>query len=345
VTTAAPGPGRPRSAPLPDPVALAEGVIDGDRASVARAITLVESSRASHQAVAHELLLKLLPHAGQARRVGVSGVPGAGKSTFIDALGVSLVESGRSVAVLAVDPSSARHGGSILGDKTRMTRLSVEPTAFIRPSPTSGTLGGVARATRQAIVVVEAAGFDVVIVETVGVGQSETAVSEMVDTFLLLMVARTGDSLQGIKRGVLELANVIAVNKADGDRVREARRAAAELTDILRLMEPTHPGWRTPVLTCSALEGTGVAEVWEQVEAHRESLESGGLLQARRAEQEVAWMWTTVRRRVLDTLVSSERTRARVAELEADVRAGRTTSGAAADQLLEVLADVPAEST
>jgi LAO/AO transport system kinase len=238
------------------------------------------------------------------------------------------------VAVLAVDPSSTRHGGSILGDKTRMARLAVDPRAFIRPSPTSGTLGGVARATRQAIVVVEAAGYDVVLVETVGVGQSETTVAEMVDTFLLLMVARTGDALQGMKRGVLELADVIAVNKADGDNVIEAKRAARELADVLRLMQPATPGWRVPVLTCSATEGTGVDDVWAQVCAHRDALAGSGGLAAKRADQEVAWMWATVKDRVLARLREHPGTRERVRALEADLRAGRTTATQAAQDLV-----------
>lgn len=309
----------------------------GDRASIARSITLVESTRADHQAHAQDLLVHLLPSTGSAQRVGISGVPGAGKSTFIDALGTHLTAAGHRVAVLAVDPSSTRHGGSILGDKTRMARLAVDPAAYIRPSPTSGTLGGVARATRAAMVVVEAAGYDVVIVETVGVGQSETTVAEMVDTFLLLMVARTGDALQGMKRGVLELADVIAVNKADGDSVIEAKRAARELADVLRLMEPARGAWRAPVLTCSALTGDGVEAVWEQVRAHRAALESSGELTAKRADQEVAWMWATVQDRVLGRLRTDSVTRERVAALEKDLRAGRTTAAAAATDLLTAL--------
>jgi LAO/AO transport system kinase len=313
---------------------LVEGVQRADRAAVARAITLVESRRLDHQALAQQLLLRLLPRTGGAQRVGISGVPGAGKSTFIDALGTQLTGQGHRVAVLAVDPSSTRHGGSILGDKTRMSRLAVDPGAYIRPSPSAGTLGGVARATRAAMVVVEAAGFDVVLVETVGVGQSETTVAEMVDTFVLLMVARTGDALQGMKRGVLELADVIAVNKADGDRVIEAKRAARELADVLRLMEPATPGWQVPVLTCSALEGSGIDTVWQQVTAHRDALAATGALQAKRADQEVAWMWATVRDRVLTRVRDHDLTRERVHTLEADLRAGRTTATQAAHDLL-----------
>jgi len=320
-----------------DVKALAEGVRAGRRAAMARAITLVESTRPDHQAQAQDLLVRLLPDIGAAQRVGISGVPGAGKSTFIDSLGTMLTGSGHRVAVLAVDPSSTRHGGSILGDKTRMTRLAVDPRAFIRPSPTSGTLGGVARATKQAMVIVEAAGYDVVLVETVGVGQSETTVAEMVDTFLLLMVARTGDALQGMKRGVLELADVITVNKADGDNVIEAKRAARELADVLRLMEPTRGDWRAPVLTCSARDDTGVDEVWEQVCAHRRALEESGELAAKRADQEVSWMWSTVQDRVLHRLRHDPRTRETVAALEAALHDGSTTAARAAQRLLDEL--------
>jgi LAO/AO transport system kinase len=326
----------PRPAAI-DVESLAEGVHAGKRAAMARAITLVESTRPDHQDLAQDLLVRLLPDIGPAQRVGISGVPGAGKSTFIDALGTMLTGAGHRVAVLAVDPSSTRHGGSILGDKTRMTRLAVDPQAFIRPSPTSGTLGGVARATKQAMVVVEAAGYDVVLVETVGVGQSETTVAEMVDTFLLLMVARTGDALQGMKRGVLELADVITVNKADGDNVIEAKRAARELADVLRLMEPTRGDWRAPVLTCSALNDDGVEQVWEQVCAHRTALESTGDLTAKRADQEVSWMWSTVQDRVLHRLRHDPGTRETVTDLERALHQGDTTATRAAQVLLDEL--------
>ncbi|MGB9373926.1 MAG: methylmalonyl Co-A mutase-associated GTPase MeaB [Jiangellales bacterium] len=326
----------PRPAAI-DVESLTEGVHAGKRAAMARAITLVESTRPDHQDLAQDLLVRLLPDIGPAQRVGISGVPGAGKSTFIDALGTMLTGSGHRVAVLAVDPSSTRHGGSILGDKTRMTRLAVDPQAFIRPSPTSGTLGGVARATKQAMVVVEAAGYDVVLVETVGVGQSETTVAEMVDTFLLLMVARTGDALQGMKRGVLELADVITVNKADGDNVIEAKRAARELADVLRLMEPTRGDWRAPVLTCSALNDDGVEQVWEQVCSHRAALESTGDLAAKRADQEVSWMWSTVQDRVLHRLRHDPGTRETVTDLELALHQGDTTATRAAQVLLDKL--------
>jgi LAO/AO transport system kinase len=241
------------------------------------------------------------------------------------------------VAVLAVDPSSTRRGGSILGDKTRMGRLSVDDDAFIRPSPTAGTLGGVARATREAIVVVEAAGHDVVLVETVGVGQSETTVAGMVDTFLLLMIARTGDSLQGIKKGVIELADVIAVNKADGGHEREARAAARELADALRLLQPHDDAWRPPVLTCSALEDGGVDAVWERVVAHRDALAESGDLERRRAAQEVEWMWAMVHDGVLARVHADPVVADRVAGLETRLRAGEITAAMAADDILDAL--------
>ena len=267
------GRGRPvprASAEAPvDVPALAKGVLAGSRATIARAITLVESARPDHREAAQQLLMELLEHAGGAHRVGISGVPGVGKSTFIEELGTRLTGEGHRVAVLAVDPSSTRTRGSILGDKTRMARLAVDDNAFIRPSPTAGTLGGVARATRESIVLMEAAGYDVVLVETVGVGQSEVAVAAMVDTFLLLTIARTGDSLQGIKKGILEIADVIAVNKADGEHARPARAAARELSGALRMMAPTSPWWRAPVLACSGQSGAGLDDVWAAVTRHR----------------------------------------------------------------------------
>jgi LAO/AO transport system kinase len=306
------------------------GVKAGSRTWIARAITLVESTRPDHMAQAQRLLVELTPLAGQARRVGVSGVPGVGKSTFVDALGTSLTGQGHKVAVLAVDPSSTRTGGSILGDKTRMARLSVDPAAFIRPSPTSGTLGGVTKATRQAMVVVEAAGFDVVLVETVGVGQSETAVADMVDTFLLLTLARTGDQLQGIKKGVLELADVIAVNKADGEHALAAKKAARELAGALRMLRSDTPP--PPVLTCSALTGDGLQEVWRQVLAHQEGLD----LAAKRSRQQVGWTWTLVRDRLLTALRNDPEVAAISAEVEREVLAGTLTPALAADRLLSV---------
>jgi LAO/AO transport system kinase len=322
-------------APPADPEALAAGVRAGSRAQIARAITLVESRRADHRALAQRLLTTLLPHSGRARRIGVTGVPGVGKSTFIDALGTLLTGRGHRVAVLAVDPSSSRHGGSILGDKTRMERLAVDPSAFVRPSPTSGTLGGVARATRETMIVMEAAGYDVVLVETVGVGQSETAVAGMVDTFLLLTLARTGDQLQGIKKGVLELADVLTVNKADGPHEKEARATARELSGALRMMQPADAAWTPPVLTCSAREGTGLDGVWETLEQHRHLLESTGRLAARRRDQQVEWVWATVREEVLGRLRAHPEVRRLAPVLEDRVRDGTLTATLAAERLVE----------
>lgn len=321
--------------PAVDVDALVDGVRAGDRTALGRAITLAESTRSDHRALAQDLVLRLLPFAGGARRLGITGVPGAGKSTFIDALGSMLTERGHRVAVLAVDPSSTVSGGSILGDKTRMQRLAVDPDAFIRPSPTSGTLGGVARATRETMAIVEAAGYDVVIVETVGVGQSETTVAQMVDCFLVLMLARTGDQLQGIKKGVLELADVLAVNKADGENAREAKKAARELSDALHLITPPGALWQPSALTCSGLSGEGVDAVWAQVERHRVVLEEAGQLAQRRSEQRVAWMWAMVEEQVLGRLRSDPTVRAVAEQVQSQVRDGNLTASLAADQILK----------
>ncbi|GAB2812412.1 methylmalonyl Co-A mutase-associated GTPase MeaB [Streptomyces daliensis] len=312
-----------------------EGVLAGSRAHVARAITLVESTRADHRALAQQLLTELLPHAGTARRVGISGVPGVGKSTFIDALGTLLTGRGHRVAVLAVDPSSSRTGGSILGDKTRMDRLAADPDAFVRASPTSGTLGGVAKATRETMIVMEAAGYDVVLVETVGVGQSETAVAQMVDSFLLLTLARTGDQLQGIKKGVLELADVIAVNKADGPHERDARSAARELAGALRLMQPADAAWTPPVLSCSARESAGLDTVWERLEQHRGVLDSSGKLARKRRDQQVDWAWAMVRDQLLSRLQEHPEVRRLAPALEERVREGSLTATLAAERIVE----------
>ncbi|WP_326772799.1 methylmalonyl Co-A mutase-associated GTPase MeaB [Streptomyces sp. NBC_01445] len=313
-----------------------KGVLDGKRAVIARAITLVESTRPQHRTLAQELLTELLPHSGRSRRIGISGVPGVGKSTFIDAFGTMLTGLGHRVAVLAVDPSSSRTGGSILGDKTRMERLAVDPAAFVRPSPTSGTLGGVAKATRESIVVMEAAGYDVVLVETVGVGQSETAVANMVDTFLLLTLARTGDQLQGIKKGVLELADVISVNKADGPHERDARAAARELAGALRLMHGKDAFWTPPVLSCSAREATGLDAVWERLEQHRTLLDSAGRLAARRRDQQIDWTWAMVRDELLGRLHADPAVRSLTPDLERQVREGELTATLAAERILDV---------
>lgn len=313
----------------------AAGVRDGSRAWIARAVTLVESTRPDHRELAQKLLVELTPHAGDARRIGITGVPGVGKSTFIDALGARLTGDGHKVAVLAVDPSSTRTGGSILGDKTRMQRLAADPDAFIRPSPTAGTLGGVAKATREAMVVMEAAGYDVVLVETVGVGQSETTVAEMVDSFLFLTLARTGDQLQGIKKGVLELADVIAVNKADGEHKLEAKRAARELSGALRLLRSDERVRDTPVLTCSAKEGTGLDQVWGRLAEHHDRLRESGELEARRRRQQVGWTWAMVRERLLADLHAHPEVRRLTPRLEREVADGALTPALAAERILD----------
>ncbi|HJR89359.1 MAG TPA: methylmalonyl Co-A mutase-associated GTPase MeaB [Aeromicrobium sp.] len=313
---------------------LVDGVLAGERSEISRAITLVESSRADHRTAARELLEKIAPQAGGATRVGISGVPGVGKSTFIEALGTYLVDEGNRVGVLAVDPSSTRTGGSVLGDKTRMASLATRPEAYIRPSPSAGTLGGVARATVQAMTVLEAAGFDVVLVETVGVGQSEITVAGMVDTFLFLTLARTGDQLQGIKKGILEIADVIAVNKADGSREDEAEATAKDLAGALRLVYAGTDTWVPPVLTCSALEHRGIDEVWNRVIRHREFLGKQGLSD-KRAQQQLDFMWALVR----DELDHRLRTDADVAAMRASLReevlSGRLPAVAAADRILQ----------
>lgn len=314
---------------------LAQAIRSGDRAALPRAITMLESTRADHRERAQQLLLELLPDSGNAHRVGITGVPGVGKSTTIEALGMHLIDRGHRVAVLAVDPSSTRTGGSILGDKTRMSRLAAHPDAYIRPSPTSGTLGGVAKATRETVVLLEAAGFDVILIETVGVGQSEVAVANMVDTFVLLTLARTGDQLQGIKKGVLELADIVVVNKADGEHLTEAHKAARELSSAIRLIYPRETLWRPPVLTMSAVEGSGLAEMWDTVERHRQVLTEAGEFEARRRDQQVDWTWQMVRDTVLDRVLSNPAVREMRAELERQVKAGELTPALAAQQILD----------
>ncbi|EDP64171.1 arginine/ornithine transport system ATPase [alpha proteobacterium BAL199] len=316
------------------------GVRAGDRATVARAITLVESRKAEHRAQAQDMLVRLLPHAGAAHRVGITGVPGVGKSTFIEALGTYLTGQGRKVAVLAVDPTSGRSGGSILGDKTRMTALGQDANAFIRPSPSAGTLGGVARATRESMVVVEAAGYDVVLVETVGVGQSEVTVAEMVDLFLVLMLPGAGDELQGIKKGILEIADLLVVNKADGDNRPRAMKAMREYKTALHILQPPDPNWTPRVLTCSALAQEGIDDVWKTVEEHRQALSQatvGGMdaFHAKRGGQQVRWMWAMVRDRLMTALEESPSVKARASALEAAVATGETTPALAAERLLE----------
>jgi LAO/AO transport system kinase len=312
---------------------LAADVVAGSRTALSRAITLVESTRADHRLAARALLAAIAEHAGGAVRVGISGTPGVGKSTFIEALGTSLTTAGHRVGVLAVDPSSVRTGGSVLGDKTRMPQLAADPNAYIRPSPTAGTLGGVARATAQTITLLEAGGYDVVLVETVGVGQSETTVAGMVDTFLLLGLARAGDQLQGIKKGVLEIADVVAINKADGEHALAAKAAARELAGALRLVHSGGAGWVPPVLTCSALTGEGVTELWATIGKHRAFLGPEGLA-AKRSAQQWELTWALVR----DELDQRLRRSAAVSEaadaLRGDVLTGRLPAAAAADAIL-----------
>jgi LAO/AO transport system kinase len=316
---------------------LASGIRAGDRASLARAITLIESKRADHRSDAHRLVQELLPLTGKAVRLGITGAPGAGKSTTIDALGTYLTEHGHKVAVLAVDPSSSRSGGSILGDKTRMARLAVDPAAFIRPSPASGTLGGVAAKTRETMLLCEAAGYDVVIVETVGVGQSETAVADMTDFFLLLMVAGAGDELQGLKKGVVELADMIAVNKADGDNIERARIAAADFRGALNILTPASVTWSPPVITYSALTGDGVPELWAKVLEHKEKLGATGERDERRRAQQVKWMWTMLEERLTARLRSDPAVRTKLKSAEAAVAAGMLAPTLAVDEIAALL--------
>ena len=322
-------------APLLELEDYVQGVLSRDRAVLGRAVTLVESRRPEHRELAEALLERLLPETGSARRIGITGVPGVGKSTFIEALGKRLTGAGSRVAVLAVDPSSRRTGGSILGDKTRMPELSTDDDAFIRPSPTAGTLGGVTRTTRETMLVCEAAGFDVILVETVGAGQSEIQVSEMVDFFLVLMLPGAGDELQGIKKGVLEIADMIAINKADGERQKLARLAAAEYRAALHILSPASPTWSPPVVLCSGLTGEGLEELWQQVEEHRRLLTETGELAERRQRQQLDWMWSAVESRLLERLRSHPEVARSVAGLEQAVREGTTTPSRAARQLLD----------
>jgi LAO/AO transport system kinase len=322
------------------PTALANLAPDlraGSRAALARAITLVESRRSDHQAAARELVQALLPDTGTAIRVGITGSPGVGKSTMIDTLGMLLIERGQKVAVLAVDPSSARTGGSILGDKTRMAKLAASDFAYIRPSPAAGTLGGVAAKTREAMLLCEAAGFDVVLVETVGTGQSETAVCDMTDFFLAMMLPGAGDELQGIKKGLVELADMIVVNKADGDNVKRANLAAAEYRGALHILSPRSEHWQPPVLTCSALTGAGITELWQNILDHRAAMKACGEFAERRRQQQVKWMWSMLEQRMLARLRADPSMRARVKKTEAEVAAGRVSPALAAEQIAEML--------
>lgn len=322
---------------VPDIHTLAADIRAGSRAALARAITLVESRRTDHQAQARDLVQALLANTGQAIRVGITGAPGVGKSTTIDVLGMHLIARGHKVAVLAVDPSSARTGGSILGDKTRMAQLSAADNAFIRPSPASGTLGGVAAKTREAMLLCEAAGFDVMLVETVGIGQSETAVCDMTDFFLALMLPGAGDELQGIKKGLVELADMIAVNKADGDNIKRANLAAAEYRGALHILAPRSAHWHPPVETYSALTGAGIDTLWQKILDHRTAMNASGEFIARRRLQQVKWMWTMLEQRMLARLRADPAIRARVKLIEAEVAEGRVTPALAAERIAEML--------
>lgn len=308
-------------------------MISGNRAALARAITLVESKKPEHRKIARELVQEVLPRTGKALRVGITGVPGAGKSTTIDTFGSNLTAAGHKVAVLAVDPSSTRTGGSILGDKTRMARLAVDRNAFIRPSPSAGTLGGVAAKTRETMLLCEAAGFDVILVETVGIGQSETTVADMVDFFLVLMLPGAGDELQGIKKGVLEIADMIAVNKADGDGATRARAAASDYRAALHILAPKTLTWSPPVITISGLANEGLDHMWEQITIYRERMTASGEWQKRRADQQVSWMWDTLQQRLMESLKTNQKTANRLKTLEADVRDGTTAVSVAVDEL------------
>ncbi len=313
---------------------LAQGILAGDRTILARAITLVESSRDEDAARAQRLLTELWPHAGGARRVGISGAPGVGKSTFIEALGMHLVEQGLRVAVLAVDPSSTVSGGSILGDKSRMARLALHPRGYIRPSPSATTLGGVARRTRETMLLCEAAGFDVVLVETVGVGQSETLVAEIVDFFLVLMLPGAGDELQGIKKGILELADLIAVNKADGENQGPAGVACREYASALRYLPAKNASWQPRAMTVSALTGAGIREVWQLIEEHHRTLRASGELDQRRRQQRSAWMWIHLEAALMQAFHADQRVVARLAEVESAVSSGELSPAQGAAELL-----------
>ena len=324
-----------------DPQFYVQGVLNGDRRLIAKAITLIESSLAAHQRLAQTIIDLLLPYSGKAIRLGITGVPGVGKSTFIESLGTMLVNRGHRVAVLAVDPSSKRSGGSVLADKTRMEKLAVEPRAFIRPSPSGGTLGGVARKTRETMILCEAAGFDVIIVETVGVGQSETAVASMVDFFLVLMIAGAGDELQGIKKGILELADAVAVNKADGDNIERAEFARKQYETALHFLAPSSPNWTPPVLTCSALEIIDIDVIWKNVTKHHTIFTNTGELKANREKQAVDWMWSLVKEGLKDRFYQNPEVKKNLPETIREVENGTTASTIAANRLLDLLDNKP----
>ena len=322
---------------IPDLTDLGRGIRARERAVIARAITLIESRRSDHQKAARRLVQELLPLTGKAIRVGITGAPGVGKSTTIDALGTFLTSKGHKVAVLAVDPSSTRSGGSILADKTRMPRLSSDADAFVRPSPSSGTLGGVAAKTRESMLICEAAGYDVVLVETIGTGQSETIVADMTDFFLVLMLPGAGDELQGLKKGVIEIADMLAINKADGDNIKRAQAAAAEYRAALHILNPRSRTWSPPVVTYSALTGAGIAELWDSILDHRQRMTNSGELDARRREQQVKWMWAMLEERVFARLKSNPVLRAKLPRIEAAVAAGRMSPAIAVEEVASLL--------
>lgn len=313
---------------------LLKGIRKGDISLLGQAITLVESSHESHQKAAQELVAACLPYSGNAYRVGITGVPGAGKSTFIESLGKHIIEGGGRLAVLAIDPSSERSRGSILGDKTRMEELAGSPHAYIRPSPSGGTLGGVARKTRETIILCEAAGFDTIFVETVGVGQSETAVHSMVDFFLLLMLAGAGDELQGIKRGIMEMADAIVINKADGNNIPKARRAQAEFANALHLFPPTLSGWVPMVKSCSSLYSTGITEIWEMAQEYYTFVAGTGFLKEKRMEQSRYWMYETLRDGIYNQVFNDPLMKKELEIHEKAISEGRTTSFMAASSIL-----------
>ena len=322
---------------IPDLTDLGRGIRARERAVIARAITLIESRRSDHQKAARRLVQELLPLTGKAIRVGITGAPGVGKSTTIDALGTFLTSKGHKVAVLAVDPSSTRSGGSILADKTRMPRLSSDADAFVRPSPSSGTLGGVAAKTRESMLICEAAGYDVVLVETIGTGQSETIVADMTDFFLVLMLPGAGDELQGLKKGVIEIADMLAINKADGDNIKRAQAAAAEYRAALHILNPRSRTWSPPVVTYSALTGAGIAELWDSILDHRRRMTNSGEIDARRREQQVKWMWAMLEERVFARLKSNPALRAKLPRIEAAVAAGRMSPAIAVEEVASLL--------
>ena len=328
-----------RKRPELDADQLAQGVRSGDRAALGRAITLVESAALKHRAVARDLLAQLMPDTGHARRVGITGVPGAGKSTFIETLGINLTARGARVAVLAVDPSSGVSGGSILGDKTRMAKLANDDHAFIRPSPAGRTLGGVAAKTRETMLLCEAAGFDTVLVETVGVGQSETVVADMTDFFLALQLSGAGDELQGIKRGVIEIADMIAINKADGDNERPAKRAARDYENAIRYMTPREPDWITPVVTCSALKNRGIDTLWDRIASRLDTLQQDGRLEQKRQAQQLRWLWAMVDDLLRQRLHDHPAVKQHRGEIERQVKTGELPPTTAAENLMRVFFD------